>query len=176
MVRVASAKSLHYKVTLFPFIVICGEILLRLYKYPVSHQNFICFSIHEFLPESFTPLTIEKSFSNAIISSLINWLWIVRKSSISSPLFNFIYMDSWIFILFNELKFVTIFLMLKLSRIWGAGDPWSWILSLFNMYSPFSDKIVCSRLLLYLPLLLQETRFLLVPVSSLVPVSEEWAL
>ena len=91
------------------------------------------------------------------LTSLINWLWIVRKSSISSPLFNFIYMDSWIFILFNELKFVTIFLMLKLSRIWGAGDPWSWILSLFNMYSPFSDKIVCSRLLLYLPLLLQET-------------------
>ena len=72
LVRVASAKSLHYKVTLFPFIVICGEILLRLYKYPVSHQNFICFSIQEFLPESFTPLTIEKSFSNAIISSLIN--------------------------------------------------------------------------------------------------------
>lgn len=64
--------SLHYKVTLFPFIVICGEILLRLYKYPVSHQNFICFSIQEFLPELVIPLTIEKSFSNAIFSSSIN--------------------------------------------------------------------------------------------------------
>ena len=39
---------------------------------------------------------------------------------------------------------------------------------LFNMYSPFSDKIVCSRLLLYLPLFLQETRFLLVPWFLLV--------
>lgn len=27
LVRVVSAKSLHYTVTLFPFIVVCGEIL-----------------------------------------------------------------------------------------------------------------------------------------------------
>lgn len=36
------------------------------------------------------------------------------------------------------------------------------------MYSPFSYKIECSRLLLYLPLFLQETRFLLVPWFLLV--------
>ena len=43
------------------------------------------------------------------------------------------YFIQWIVICYYH------YLMLKLSKIWGVGDPWSWVLCLFDTYSLFSE-------------------------------------
>lgn len=62
LVTMVSARSLHYKVPLFPF-VICGKIhwdfAITLFLLKISCT---CFSIQRFLPESVFLMMIEKSW------------------------------------------------------------------------------------------------------------------